>query len=52
MVYIEHLRTMFFSFLHLVTDDVSYTSLISMQEVKDDSSDFELPEHISETLEM
>ena len=35
-----------------VTDDVSYSSLINMQEVKDDSSDFELPDHITETLEM
>lgn len=30
----------------LVSDEVSYSSLIDMQEVKDDSSDFELPDHV------
>jgi hypothetical protein len=29
-------------------DEVSYSSLIDMQEVKDDSSDFELPDHITD----
>ena len=33
--------------LLIVSDDVSYTSLIEMQEVKDDSSDFELPDHVT-----
>ena len=31
-----------------VPDEVSYTSLIDMQEVKDDSSDFELPDHVTD----
>lgn len=30
----------------VVSDEVSYSSLIDMQEVKDDSSDFELPDHV------
>lgn len=32
--------------LCVVSDEVSYSSLIDMQEVKDDSSDFELPDHV------